>query len=71
MKTLDKIYIGAMIRANVAKDKLKEFLEAQDGVSNVAASVVLVLVAVLLIQIFHEGLQDWIEKLMDKIFKIY
>ncbi len=33
MKVLDKICIGAMIRANMAKDKVKEFLQEQDGVS--------------------------------------
>ena len=49
MKMLDKICIGTMIRANMAKDKVKEFLQEQDGVSNVVATIIILLIVVLLI----------------------
>lgn len=68
MKTLDRICIGAMIRANQAKDKVKEFLEAQDGVSNVVATIVILLIVMLLITMFWNRLKVWAEQIMDKIF---
>lgn len=69
MKTLDRICIGAMIRANQAKDKVKEFLEAQDGVSNVVATIVILLIVMLLITMFWNSLKAWAEKIMERIFK--
>ena len=64
MKMLDKICIGAMIRANMAKDKVKEFLQEQDGVSNVVATIIVVL----LIGAFWDRLKEWIGAIMDQIF---
>ena len=68
MKMLDKIYIGAMIRANMAKDKVKEFLQEQDGVSNVVATIIILLIVVLLIGAFWDRLKEWIGAIMDQIF---
>ena len=68
MRMLDKICIGAMIRANMAKDKVKEFLEEQDGVSNVVATIIILLIVVLLIGAFWDRLKEWIGAIMDQIF---
>ena len=68
MKMLDKIGIGAMIRANMAKDKVKEFLQEQDGVSNVVATIIILLIVVLLIGAFWDRLKEWINAIMDQIF---
>ena len=68
MKMLDKICIGAMIRANMAKDKVKEFLQEQDGVSNVVATIIILLIVVLLIGAFWDRLKEWIGAIMDQIF---
>lgn len=68
MKMLDKICIGAMIRANMAKDKVKEFLQEQDGVSNVVATIIILLIVVLLIDAFWDRLKEWINAIMDQIF---
>jgi len=65
---LDKICIGAMIRANMAKDKVKEFLQEQDGVSNVVATIIILLIVVLLIGAFWDRLKEWINAIMDQIF---
>lgn len=69
MKMLDKICINAMLRANVAKDKLESFLEEQDGVSNVVATLLILVIAVTLVTTFWGRLQEWTNKLMDIIFK--
>ena len=69
MKMLDKICIGAMIRANMAKDKLESFLEEQDGVSNVVATLLILVIVVTLVTTFWGRLQEWTNKLMDIIFK--
>ena len=53
MKMLDKICINAMLRANVAKDKLESFLEEQDGVSNVVATLLILVIVVTLVP--HSG----------------
>ena len=68
MKMLGKICIGAMIRANMAKDKVKEFLQEQDGVSNVVATIIILLIVVLLIGAFWDRLKEWINAIMDQIF---
>ena len=68
MKMLDNICIGAMIRANMAKDKVKEFLQEQDGVSNVVATIIILLIVVLLIGAFWDRLKEWINAIMDQIF---
>ena len=69
MKMLDKICINAMLRANVAKDKLESFLEEQDGVSNVVATLLILVIVVALVTTFWGRLQEWTNKLMDIIFK--
>ena len=68
MKMLDKICINAMLRANVAKDKLESFLEEQDGVSNVVATLLILVIVVTLVTTFWGRLQEWTNKLMDTIF---
>lgn len=69
MEMLDKICINAMLRANVAKDKLESFLEEQDGVSNVVATLLILVIVVTLVTTFWDRLQEWTNKLMDIIFK--
>lgn len=69
MKMLDKICINAMLRANVAKDKLESFLEEQDGISNVVATLLILVIVVTLVTTFWGRLQEWTNKLMDIIFK--
>lgn len=69
MKMLDKICINAMLRVNVAKDKLESFLEEQDGVSNVVATLLILVIVVTLVTTFWGRLQEWTNKLMDIIFK--
>ena len=69
MKMLDKICINAMLRANVAKDKLESFLEEQVGVSNVVATLLILVIVVTLVTTFWGRLQEWTNKLMDIIFK--
>ena len=69
MKMLDKICISAMLRANAVKDKMEIFLEEQDGVSNVVATLLILVIVVTLVTTFWGRLQDWTNKLMDSIFK--
>ena len=59
MKMLDKICINAMLRANVAKDKLESFLEEQDGVSNVVATLLILVIVVTLVTTFWGRLSEW------------
>lgn len=69
MKMLDKICISAMLRANAVKDKMESFLEEQDGVSNVVATLLILVIVVTLVTTFWGRLQEWTNKLMDIIFK--
>ena len=69
MKMLDKICINAMLRANVAKDKMESFLEEQDGVSNVVATLLILVIVVTLVTTFWGRLSEWANGLMDIIFK--
>ena len=58
MRMLDKICINAMLRANVAKDKLESFLEEQDGVSNVVATLLILVIVVTLVTTFWGRLSE-------------
>ena len=69
MKMLDKICINAMLRANVAKDKLESFLKEQDGVSKVVATLLILVIVVTLVTTFWGRLSEWANGLMDIIFK--
>ena len=70
MRMLDKICINAMLRANVAKDKLESFLEEQDGVSNVVATLLILVIVVTLVTTFWGRLSEWANGLMDIKTKI-
>ena len=67
MKMLDKICINAMLRANAVKDKLESFLEEQDGVSNVVATLLILVIVVTLVTTFWGRLSEWANSLMDII----
>ena len=68
MNMLDSLCISMQTRAWRAKEKIKDFLSAQDGVSNVVATIIILLVVVLLIGIFWGRLKTWVTGIMDKIF---
>ena len=68
MKMLDKICINAMLRANAVKDKMESFLEEQDGVSNVVATLLILVIVVTLVTTFWGRLSEWANGLMDTIF---
>ena len=65
---LDSLCIGAMVRMTAMKDKAKDFVKSQDGVSNVVATIIILLLVVMLIAVFWENLQEWISGMMDQIF---
>ena len=68
MNTLDKLYLGAQIRAGIMKENFKKFMVEEHGVSNFVATIFLMLVVVMIIGIFWGRLQSWLEEIMDKIF---
>ena len=68
MKMLDSLCIGAMVRMTAMKDKAKDFVKSQDGVSNVVATIIILLLVVMLIAVFWENLQEWISGMMDQSF---
>lgn len=68
MNALDRLYIGAQLRLAAAGNRVKEFWKSQKGVSNVVATIVILLIVVLLIGIFWGRLKVWIEGIMNKIF---
>ena len=65
---MDSLCIGAMVRMTAMKDKAKDFVKSQDGVSNVVATIIILLLVVMLIAVFWENLQEWISGMMDQIF---
>lgn len=67
MKMLDNLYIYAMIRAGKVKDKLEEFVTSEEGVSNVVATILILLIVVLLIGMFWNTLKGWVTELMTRI----
>lgn len=68
MTMLDRAYIWSSIRLSRVKDNVKDFFSRQDGVSNVVAVIIVLLITVLLIAAFWSQLKEWIQGIMDNIF---
>ncbi len=68
MEMLDSLYITALILAGRAWERAKAFWASQDGVSNVVATIILLLIVVLLIGVFWDRLQGWMNDMMGQIF---
>ena len=68
MDMLDNLCICAMLWGMKTRDNVKDFLKSQDGVSNVVATIIILLIVVLLIGVFWERLQEWLSGIMEIIF---
>lgn len=72
MEWMDSLYFYGAIRAEKAKEKVKdgvrEFFTSQDGVSNVVATIIILLIVVIMISAFWDRLSGWIGQMMNDIF---
>ena len=68
MNILDRAYLTMQQKANNAKDKIKEFFTSEAGVSNVVATILILLIVVVLVGVFWKQLSGWVGGLMKKIF---
>lgn len=68
MNVLDNMAVGMKIHLWKCKENIKNFFAEEHGVSNVVATIILVLIVVLLIGIFWDGLKSWMTGIMAKIF---
>ncbi len=68
MSLLDSVYISMRSRMMAARDRIRNFLDSQDGVANVVATIIILLIVVLLIGVFWNRLKEWAGDLMDRIF---
>lgn len=68
MSTLDIMIINAQCRMSRSKEKFKEFWSGEKGVSNIVATIIILLIVVLLIGVFWDRLQVWLSGLMEQIF---
>lgn len=67
MNALDRLYIGAQIKAMRVKESIRDFFNSQDGVSNIVATILLILIVVLLIGVFWNAISGWLAKVWEKI----
>lgn len=67
MDVLDSLCIYFMLLGVKAKERVEDFWDSQDGVSNVVATIILVLIVVLIIGVFWDKLQEWLKGMIDKI----
>lgn len=68
MCKMDRFLIAAQNRAIKAKEGIKNFYKGEQGVSNVVATIIILLIVVLLIGVFWDRLQEWLNGIMDTIF---
>lgn len=68
MSFADNIIIGAKVRMWKTSERIKDFFAEEHGVSNVVATVILVLIVVLLIAAFWGQLKTWLSGMMKQIF---
>lgn len=68
MSTLDNMIIAGRCRMAKAKENFKVFWSSEKGVSNVVATIIILLIVVLIIGVFWDRLKVFLEKLMNDIF---
>ncbi len=68
MSYLDRAWIAMHNKAIVAKEGIKNFIRSQSGVSNVVATILILLIVVILIAVFFDRLSEWIGNIMNIIF---
>lgn len=72
MSTIDNFLIDAQCRMTRAKENFKrgfqEFWTGERGVSNVVAMIIILLIVVLVIGVFWDSLQVWLQDMMETIF---
>ncbi len=68
MELLETMCIYVSLMAMKTRERAKNFLESQSGVSNVVATIIILLIVVLLIGVFWNRLQEWLKGIMDTIF---
>ena len=68
MSTLDNMIIAGRCRMAKAKENFKEFWTAEKGVSNVVATIIILLIVVLVIGLFWDRLSVWLSNMMNDIF---
>lgn len=72
MSTIDNFLIDAQCRMTMAKENFKrgfqEFWTGERGVSNVVAMIIILLIVVLVIGVFWDSLQVWLQDMMETIF---
>ena len=68
MELMNKIAIGMMVRMMILKQDVKDFLDNQDGISAVVATIIILLITVILVGIFWDRLKTWVSGMMNQIF---
>ena len=68
MRTVDMWLINAQTRMMKAKENVKDFFTSERGVSNVVATIIILLIVVLVIGVFWDRLQVFLDGMMDTIF---
>lgn len=69
MNILDRAYISAKIKAEKFKESAHEFFTSERGVSNIVATILILLIVVILVGIFFDKLAAFVTKLFAEIFK--
>ena len=68
MSTLDNMIIAGRCRMTKAKENFREFWSSEKGVSNVVATIIILLIVVLIIGVFWDQLKVWLDGMMAQIF---
>lgn len=68
MEMLNNLFIYAVILAGRVRDELEDFRDSEKGISNVVATIIILLIVVLLIGVFWDRLKEWVSAIMDTIF---
>ena len=60
MNFINSMVLGAKVRMLKAKEALKNVMTEEKGVSNIVATVIIIIVAVALVALMWTFLKDWI-----------
>lgn len=68
MSKFNSMIVNAQHKMTRAKAGFKAFMSSERGVSNVVATIIILLIVVLIIGVFWDQLKVWLDGMMAQIF---
>ena len=65
MKKINELMLKAYVKSLATKEKIKEYMESEKGISDLVITILVLAIAVILIGVFWDRLSEWLGDIMD------